>query len=187
MKEIRNISVAGAGTMGYSLAQAFAKFGYPVKLYDLFPAALEKAKKLIAINQSAEVEAGNLTAEESEALCARISFTADLNDLADTDFLVEAILEKLERPLTASALHSYLKRLEEKGYLSCQKQGKVNAYTPLISREQYQEQTSRSVLDRLYEGSLSRFAAALTGGKKLSKEDIAELEAFLETQKGGKG
>ena len=36
-----------------------------------------------------------------------------------------AILEKLERPLTASALHSYLKRLEEKGYLSCQKQGKT--------------------------------------------------------------
>ena len=97
-----------------------------------------------------------------------------------------AILEKLERPLTASALHSYLKRLEEKGYLSCEKQGKVNAYTALISREQYQEQTSRSLLDRLYEGSLSRFAAALTGGKKLSREDIAELEAFLEAQKGGK-
>ena len=30
-----------------------------------------------------------------------------------------AILEGLERPLTASALHSYLKRLEEKGFLSC--------------------------------------------------------------------
>ena len=96
MKEIRNISIAGAGTMGYSLAQAFAKFGYPVKLYDLFPAALEKAKKLIAINQSAEVEAGELTAEESAALQQRIVFTDKLEDLADTDFLVEAILEKLE-------------------------------------------------------------------------------------------
>lgn len=37
-----------------------------------------------------------------------------------------AILEGLERPLTASALHSYLKRLEEKGFLSCKKTGKVN-------------------------------------------------------------
>ena len=34
--------------------------------------------------------------------------------------------EALERPLTASALHSYLKRLEEKGFLSCVKEGKVN-------------------------------------------------------------
>jgi DNA-binding MarR family transcriptional regulator len=31
-----------------------------------------------------------------------------------------AILNGLERPLTASALHSYLKRLEEKGFILCQ-------------------------------------------------------------------
>ena len=34
-----------------------------------------------------------------------------------------AILEGLECPLTASALHSYLKRLEEKGFLACEKRG----------------------------------------------------------------
>ncbi len=107
MREIKNIAIAGAGTMGYSMAQAFAKFGYGVKLYDLFPAALEKAKHLIAINQSAEVEAGNLTAEESAALCSRITFTAEMNDLADTDFLVEAILEKLD------VKHSFYRQLSE--------------------------------------------------------------------------
>ena len=98
-----------------------------------------------------------------------------------------AILEKLERPLTASALHSYLKRLEEKGFLKMEKVGKVNRYTPLISREEYRKEASRTHLKRFYGGSLSRFAAALTGGSKLSREDIAELEAFLEEQKGGKG
>ena len=46
-----------------------------------------------------------------------------------------AILEGLERPLTASALHSYLKRLEEKGFLSCKKTGKVNTYTAMVARE----------------------------------------------------
>ena len=50
------------------------------------------------------------------------------------------ILERLERPLTASALHSYLKRLEDKGYLTCTKEGKTNRYTPLVSREEYQRQ-----------------------------------------------
>ena len=39
---------------------------------------------------------GKLTAEQSAALVGRISFTSRLEDLADTDFLVEAILEKLE-------------------------------------------------------------------------------------------
>ncbi len=96
MRQIKNIAIAGAGTMGSSMAQAFAKFGYDVKLYDLFPAALEKAQRWIAINQQAEVDAGNLTAEESTALLSRITFVDKLEELADTDFLVEAILEKLD-------------------------------------------------------------------------------------------
>ena len=44
------------------------------------------------------------------------------------------ILARLERPLTASALHSYLKRLEEKGFLSCGKEGKTNRYRARVSR-----------------------------------------------------
>lgn len=104
---------------------------------------------------------------------------------ADGPVTAPTILEGLERPLTASALHSYLKRLEEKGYLSCEKKGKVNVYTPRVSREEYRRRAGRTLLDRLYEGSLSRFAAALTGGEKLSEADIAGLEAFLEAQKGG--
>ena len=96
MKEIKRIAIAGAGTMGASIAQAFAKFSYDVKLYDVFPAALEKAKQMIKWNQQGEFAAGNLTEAESTALQDRISFTTDPNELADTDFLVEAILENLD-------------------------------------------------------------------------------------------
>ena len=48
------------------------------------------------------------------------------------------ILARLERPLTASALHSYLKRLEEKGFLSCGKEGKTNRYRARVSRAEYE-------------------------------------------------
>ena len=88
MKEIKMVAIAGAGTMGSSMAQAFAKFGYPVKLYDLFPAALEKAKHLMEINQAAEVKAGNISEEESKKLQERITFTAYMNDLSYADLLV---------------------------------------------------------------------------------------------------
>ena len=54
--------------MGYSLAQAFSAAGYPVKLYDLFPAALDKARDMIALNQQTEVTSGKLTAEQSAAV-----------------------------------------------------------------------------------------------------------------------
>jgi len=96
MKVIKNIVIAGAGTMGSSMGQTFAKYGYDVVLYDVFPAALEKAEKLIRLNQETEVSQGVVTQEESEALLKRIIYT-DAKDCFETaDFVVEAILEKLE-------------------------------------------------------------------------------------------
>lgn len=97
-----------------------------------------------------------------------------------------AILEALEKPLTASALHSYLKRLEEKGFLRCEKTGRVNCYTPLISEEAYRRQAGGAVLEKLYDGSLKTFAAALWDGGKLSEADVSELRAYLDELGGGK-
>ena len=85
------------------------------------------------------------------------------------------ILARLERPLTASALHSYLKRLEEKGFLSCGKEGKTSRYRARVSRAEYEQ------LDRLYAGSLRRFAAALHDGGSLTEEEVRELEEYLRT------
>ena len=96
-----------------------------------------------------------------------------------------AILDKLDRPLTASALHSYLKRLEEKDFLSCGKEGKTNLYTPLVTREEYQEAEGKSVLGKLYAGSLKRFTAALWDGGELSRADVAELRSYLDELEGG--
>lgn len=94
------------------------------------------------------------------------------------------IQERLGRPLTASALHTCLKRLEKKGYLSCEKAGKGNLYHPLVSREEYQRDEGVSVLTKLYQGSLSRFAAALDGGA-LSQADVTELRAYLDSLEEG--
>ncbi|WP_130861777.1 3-hydroxyacyl-CoA dehydrogenase family protein [Bacilliculturomica massiliensis] len=96
MKEIKNIVIAGAGTMGSSMGQTFAKYGYDVVLYDVFPAALEKAEKLIRLNQETEVSQGVVTQEESEALLKRIIYTDAKDCFGTADFVVEAILEKLE-------------------------------------------------------------------------------------------
>lgn len=90
------------------------------------------------------------------------------------------ILEALEHPFTAGALHTYLKRLEEKGFLSCAKEGKNNYYTPLVPREDYEGREGRNLLDKLYGKSLGRFAAALYDGGKLTREDVEELREFLD-------
>ena len=96
MKNIRNIGIAGAGTMGASMAETFAKYGYDVTIYDILPSALEKGSNLISINQETEVNQGIISREESVKLVSRIKYTSNIHDLSHVDFLIEAILEKLD-------------------------------------------------------------------------------------------
>ena len=45
--DIQRIVVAGAGTMGASMAQIFAKCGYDVVLYDIAEAAIQRGQNLV--------------------------------------------------------------------------------------------------------------------------------------------
>lgn len=96
MSDFLNISVAGAGTMGASLAQTFALFGYDVKVFDIYETALEKAKRLVDLNQETWIKQGIVTQTQSDDLKLKISYTNDLQDLKHSDFLIEAILENLD-------------------------------------------------------------------------------------------
>ena len=42
LDEIKVVGIAGAGTMGASMAQIFAQYGYTVIIYDAFEAGLER-------------------------------------------------------------------------------------------------------------------------------------------------
>ena len=95
-KDVKRIVIAGAGTMGSSMGETFAKYGYDVTLYDIFPSALEKAGNLIRLNQETEVAEHVVTPEESAALLERIRYSEDKAWFEGADLVVEAILEKLD-------------------------------------------------------------------------------------------
>ena len=54
----------------------------------------------------------------------------------------------------------------------------------MISQEDYQRSEGRSILRKLYGGSLTRFAAALYDGAPVDQQEIAQLQALLEELKG---
>lgn len=88
--EIKQVGIAGSGTMGYSMAQIIAENGYQVLIYDISADQLKRAEELIRLNlEGAEVE-------KPEEVLARITFTNEINDFAETDFVIEAIIENLE-------------------------------------------------------------------------------------------
>ncbi len=51
-------------------------------------------------------------------------------------------------PYRQRPAHSYLKRLEEKGYLACRKEGKTNRYTPLVERAGLSPPGGRAILGK---------------------------------------
>ncbi|CAM2007488.1 3-hydroxybutyryl-CoA dehydrogenase [Acanthopleuribacter pedis] len=94
--ENKKIGVIGAGTMGNGIAHVFAQSGFAVVLQDLSAEFVEKGKNTIAKNLQRGVDKGRMTEVEKNAVLGRVQATTDLNDLADCDLVVEAIIEKLE-------------------------------------------------------------------------------------------
>ena len=84
-----------------------------------------------------------------------------------------------ENQLAPSTIITFLNRLCEKGFLSLERNGRTNYYTPLISRRAYLAQESRNILDRLYGGSLASFATALCDSG-ISREELEALRELLE-------
>lgn len=94
------------------------------------------------------------------------------------------ITEKMDndREVVASTTLSLLSRLEERGFVSREKRGKMNYYSALVEKEPYLKETGRSILKKMFGGSLSNFAAALYTGEELSKQDIEELQQFINSK-----
>jgi 3-hydroxybutyryl-CoA dehydrogenase len=93
---ITRVGVVGAGTMGNGIAQAFAQSGFDVRLCDAAPAALGRARTTIEKSLAKFVEKEKMTAADRDAALGRISTGSNLDDLADADYVVEAIAESID-------------------------------------------------------------------------------------------
>lgn len=94
--EVKHVVIAGAGLMGASMAQIFAKYGYRITLYDIAEAAIDKGRELIRINQAASMEEGELTKEEAEQILSNIGYSMDMECFRDADYVIEAIVENMD-------------------------------------------------------------------------------------------
>lgn len=92
--------------------------------------------------------------------------------------VIEYALNKTH-PLAATTILTLLTRLCEKGFLSLKKEGRTNLYEPLITEKDYLASESRSFLNRLFNGSIANFAAALCDSW-IKKEEVEELKRLLE-------
>jgi 3-hydroxybutyryl-CoA dehydrogenase len=91
-----NVAIIGSGTMGSGIAQVAATSGCAVKLFDLNQEALTKSKNALEITLSKLVEKEKINATEKSRIQNNISYVNNLQDLSDSDLVIEAIVENLE-------------------------------------------------------------------------------------------
>lgn len=87
------VGVVGGGIMGAGIAEVAARSGCSVIVREIDDPACESTRERIAASLQRGVDAGKISAEEYETVLSRLSFTTELDDLADRDVVVEAIVE----------------------------------------------------------------------------------------------
>jgi 3-hydroxybutyryl-CoA dehydrogenase len=93
---IKTVAVLGAGTMGNGIAHVFARAGYKVILRDLEQRYLDRAMDTIAKNLDREIKKGKLPESEKGTILGHLIPVTDMSAVANADFLIEAVPEKLE-------------------------------------------------------------------------------------------
>ncbi|MET3916912.1 3-hydroxybutyryl-CoA dehydrogenase [Variovorax sp. OAS795] len=96
MTDKLKIAVIGAGTMGRGIVQLFAQAGHRVHCFDSFDGAADKAVEFVVGMIGRGVAKGRIDADEFERIRGQIHAAATMQDLADCDVLIEAIVEDLE-------------------------------------------------------------------------------------------
>ncbi|MGW0655204.1 3-hydroxyacyl-CoA dehydrogenase NAD-binding domain-containing protein [Streptomyces umbrinus] len=92
-RQVRKVAVLGAGMMGAGIAYSCARAGIDVVLKDVSAEAAAKGKGYSEKLCAKAVSRGRTTQEKADALLARITPTADPQDVAGCDAVIEAVFE----------------------------------------------------------------------------------------------
>jgi 3-hydroxybutyryl-CoA dehydrogenase len=91
--ELKSIGIVGAGTMGSGIAQIAAQAGFQVVMRDVEESFVRGGMSRIEKSLSKAVEKGKMTEDEKVTVLSRVRGTLSLEDLADSDVVIEAVIE----------------------------------------------------------------------------------------------
>jgi 3-hydroxybutyryl-CoA dehydrogenase len=93
---MKNIVVIGGGTMGNGIAHTAAASGFDVSLVDMNESILQRAISTITANLQRGVDKGKMTAEALQSIVSRIRPLTNVEEIADADIVIEAIIEDVD-------------------------------------------------------------------------------------------
>ncbi|MFG6038033.1 3-hydroxyacyl-CoA dehydrogenase [Brucella abortus] len=95
-RSINHIAIVGAGVMGTGIAQIAAQAGLVTQIFDAREGAAAASRDRLASTLAKLAEKGKISAEDAQTAVSRIEICSSIQELADCDLVVEAIVEKLD-------------------------------------------------------------------------------------------
>jgi 3-hydroxyacyl-CoA dehydrogenase len=95
-REVKNVAVIGAGTMGGGITMCFLNAGIPVKLLEMKQEAIDRGVGVIRKNYEAQVAKGKLGQDKYEQRMSLLSTTLSYDDIAQADMVIEAVFENMD-------------------------------------------------------------------------------------------
>jgi predicted transcriptional regulator len=81
---------------------------------------------------------------------------------------------------------TFLSRLAEKQFVSVERCGRTNLYRAVIREQDYLQQESKTILEKLYGNSLTAFVSSLFNGRAIEEKDLDDLRRYLDETVGGR-
>ncbi len=95
-RDFKTIGVVGLGTMGAGITEVFARHGYSVVGVEVDDDGVNRGRQHIEHSTARAVARGKLTEQDEKELHGRVRFTTSLDELADADLVVEAVVESVD-------------------------------------------------------------------------------------------
>ncbi len=99
---------------------------------------------------------------------------------------VRQVLEALpsDRDIDFTTVQTYLRRLEEKGYLNVRLDGRTRIYSPRVRPQTVIRESVEDFVDLLFAGDAMPLVKHLVEEQKFSPEDIQHLRQLLDRLEG---
>ena len=108
----------------------------------------------------------------------------EANEPITSAYISEKLKDKKEWKITS--ILTFLARLNEKGFITSKREGKINIYSAVIDEQDYLENESKTFLAKLYGNSLTTFVTSLYKSNAISGKDLTELRQFIDKAAKGK-
>ena len=94
------------------------------------------------------------------------------------------VMERLPEPMPAyNTVSTFIRILEQKGFVGHEVQGKTHIYYPILSKEDYRQYQANKLMSNYFDNSLADLVSFFVKDKNVSLADAEEIIKLIQSSK----